>query len=267
MPSAAAVEEEVLHRACSRRSLVTATKPESIKRFYSEVSVKEVGRGAWCVVLDTKDLKTPKRSALHLPSRALAEALAEEWDAQEDKIKPNEMPLTTLACTAVDLVRPDRGGCISRMLPYLSADTVCFEEENDRLAALQVAEWGPLREWFEASFSVKLSVARGLGVPRHAEGTEEAVGLILAARDDWELCALEVTTQSTKSLVVAAALLDRSSTTAEDALRWALLEEFFQIERWGLVEGEHDVAHADSLRWLAAAKQFVQARRQVSGSE
>merc|ERR1711924_313526 len=146
----------------SHRTLVTAETPKSIKRFYKDVSVKEVSDGAWCIVLDTKDLKTPKGSALHLPSRPLAESLAEEWEAQVDKVKPLEMPLTTLACTAVDLVRPDRGACIDRMLPYLTSDTVCYEDEREGLLALQEAEWRPLREWYEASFGVKLGVARGL---------------------------------------------------------------------------------------------------------
>ena len=78
----------------------------------------------------------------------------------------------------------------------------------------------------------------------------------LLSRDAWELCALEVATQTVarhestatsqivclmiagslwpeaKSLIVASALLDRS-TSVEEAVRWAQLEENFQIERTG----------------------------------
>lgn len=248
----------------SRRWLVTADKPQQIKRFYKETSVKQVSPGGWVVMLDDRVLKTPRKSELHLPSEALARALAEEWGSQEEKVNPHVMPLMTLSSTAVDLVRPDPGACITRMLPYLAADTVCFEEGNEHLAELQKAEWGPLREWFEEKYGVKLDVARGLGVPQHPEGTEQAVGLLLAVRDEWELCALEVATQTAKSLVVASGLLDRADTTPEEALRWALLEEFFQIERWGLVEGEHDVSHSEALRWLAACQHFIKQRRQLS---
>jgi ATP synthase F1 complex assembly factor 2 len=260
------VPQECLLRS-AQRSLVTAERPKPLKRFYQEASVKQVSEKAWCVMLDSKALKTPKRTDLHLPSQPLAAALAEEWASQIDKVNPHDMPITTLACTAVDLVRPDPGGCISRMLPYLSSDTVCFEDDQERLAELQTAEWGPLREWFEARFGVKLRVAQGLGVPNHDEGTEQAVGLHLALRDEWELCALEVATNTAKSLVVAAALIDKPDTTAEDARRWALLEEFYQIERWGLVEGEHDVSHAECLRWYAAIHNFISERRRTGASE
>ena len=51
---------------------------EKIKRFYKDVSVAEAD-GGFAVLLDGRPLKTPSRSAYALPSRALAEALAEEW--------------------------------------------------------------------------------------------------------------------------------------------------------------------------------------------
>lgn len=250
--------------AGSRRHLVTADRPKPMKRFYKGASVKQVeGSTAWSVTLDGKAVRTPKGSPLQLPSLTLAEAVAEEWESQGDKVLPLEMPMTTLGCTALDLVRPDPAACIDRLLPYLETDTVCFEDENERLAELQLQEWGPLREWFGQHFGVSLGTARGLAVPQHREGTLDAVGSQLCKRDEWELCALEVATTTAKSLIVAAALLERPSVDAEQALRWALLEEHFQIERWGLVEGEHDVSHEDVLLWMTATRRFVRKRHEL----
>merc|ERR1711920_1153890 len=101
------------------------------------------------------------------------------------------------------------------------------------------------------------TVARGLTIPGHSELTQETVRKDLLARSEWELCAMEIATATAKSLIVASALLDRSDVMPEDALRWALLEEYFQIERWGLVEGEHDVSHQEALLWLGATQQFA----------
>jgi len=95
-----------------------------------------------------------------------------------------------------------------------------------------------------------------LGAPAHPDGTQGTVEAELNLRDEWELSALEIATSTAKSLVVATALLDRADIEAKDALRLALLEEHFQIERWGLVEGEHDVAHNEALMWLEACRHF-----------
>lgn len=251
-------------RVSGVRNLVTADRPKPMKRFYKSASVKLVeGGGAWAVTLDGKAVRTPKGTPLQLPTLSLAEAVADEWGSQGDKVDPREMPMTTLGCTALDLVCPDPDACVERLLPYLSTDTVCFEDENERLAQLQMQEWAPLREWFGRCFGVTLGTARGLAVPAHQDGALEAVGRQLSGRDPWELCAIEVATNTAKSLIVAVALVDRAEVDAEQALRWALLEEHFQIERWGLVEGEHDVSQEDMLLWLTATRSFVGKRREL----
>mmetsp|Transcript_68074 Transcript_68074/g.181161 ORF Transcript_68074/g.181161 Transcript_68074/m.181161 type:complete len:257 (-) Transcript_68074:120-890(-) len=243
-----------------RRGLVTATSPKPIKRFYEAATVQQTG-STWQVFLDGKVVKTPRGSLLELPAQGVAQRVANEWQGQGVHLKPKEMPFTTLGCTTVDMVRPDIQACVERLLPYLACDTLCFEDENDLLAERQQKEWGPMRRWFEEHFGVELAVSRSLGVPGHPEGVLPAVAEALAGRDEWELCAMEVVTSTAKSLIVGVALMEKLDINAEDALRLALLEEHFQIERWGLVEGEHDVSHETSRRWLEAASRFAKHRR------
>lgn len=243
---------------------MTAQSPKPIKRFYESASAQEKQDGFWRVLLDSKPVRTPKGSLLDIPSKNLAQAVALEWQAQGETVRPLDMPLTTLGCTAIDLVRPelDDGSCVRRLLPFLETDTVCFEDDQEALAAMQRAEWGPLRQWFEERFGLTLAVGRGFTAPCHPEYTLTSVEKALAARSEWDLCAIEVATSTAKSLIVAVALVDKPDMAAEDALRWALLEEHFQIERWGLVEGEHDVAHSEALKWLRASREFVCAIRE-----
>eukprot|EP00931_Biecheleriopsis_adriatica_P111303 TRINITY_DN85669_c0_g1_i1.p1 TRINITY_DN85669_c0_g1~~TRINITY_DN85669_c0_g1_i1.p1 ORF type:complete len:282 (-),score=61.07 TRINITY_DN85669_c0_g1_i1:53-859(-) len=246
-----------------QRGLVTATSPKQIKRFYQEVSVEPVG-DMWRVFLDGRVVKSPKGTHLDLPAHALALRVASEWRAQGEHLQPQEMPLTTVGCTALDIVKKDCDACIDRMLPYLEMDTVCFQDEQELLAERQLQEWGPLRGWFEAQHGVTLGVSTGLGAPGHPQGTISSIAKQLRQRDVWELCAMEIATQTAKSLIVAMALLDRSGTTAEDAMRLAQLEENFQIERWGLVEGDHDVNQTEMLKWLEACRHFAKDHRDVS---
>mmetsp|Transcript_36168 Transcript_36168/g.84693 ORF Transcript_36168/g.84693 Transcript_36168/m.84693 type:complete len:262 (+) Transcript_36168:47-832(+) len=244
------------------RGLVTATRPKQIKRFYEEVSIQEVG-GLFRVLLDGKVVKTPKGTTLDLPGVGVAHRVAREWRAQGENLEPLEMPFTTLGCTALDITQKDPEGCIDRMMPFLEMDTVCFQVDEEFLAERQQQEWGPLREWFQQEYAVKLGVATGLGSPGHPEDTMLRVAEQLLTRDAWELCALEIATQTAKSLIVASALLDRS-TSAEEAMRWAQLEENFQIERWGLVEGDHDVTESEMLKWFGACRQFGKVHRHAS---
>ena len=70
------------------------------RRFYKTVSVTpELG-----IALDGKPVKTPKKLPLVLPSAALAEAVAEEWRGQGEKLNPAHMWLTKLANTVIDRV-------------------------------------------------------------------------------------------------------------------------------------------------------------------
>merc|ERR1719198_2415376 len=97
--------------------------------------------------------------------------------------------------------------------------------------------------------------------PAHPEGMLEEIGRQLRLRNEWELTAMEVATQYAKSFIVASALCDKEAFGAPEALQAAMLEELFQIERWGMVEGDHDVSHADLLIWFGAVRTFTSALR------
>ena len=70
-----------------------------MKRAYREATARQV-EGGWGIALDGRPMRTPARHELVVPSAALAEAIAAEWDAQQDEIRPAMMPLTRLAATA-----------------------------------------------------------------------------------------------------------------------------------------------------------------------
>ena len=54
------------------------------------------------LLLDGKPVRTPAKKQLVLPTRALADAVAAEWEAQKVRIDPVTMPLTRLANSAID---------------------------------------------------------------------------------------------------------------------------------------------------------------------
>src|SRR5580765_1664126 len=88
-----------------------------MKRFWKEATV-EREEGGWSIRLDNRPVKTPARKPLAVPSKALAEAIAEEWRSVDDQIDPRAMPLTGLANAAIDRVAPQREAFASGLSRY-----------------------------------------------------------------------------------------------------------------------------------------------------
>ena len=72
-----------------------------MNRFYKQAAAVPTDAG-FGVALDGRPIRTPVKALLNLPTRALADAIAGEWNAQGDKIDPRAMPLTGLANAAID---------------------------------------------------------------------------------------------------------------------------------------------------------------------
>ena len=78
------------------------------KRFY-RTAAAAIFESGYSVVLDGRPVKTPLGKPLVVSSETLAEAMAVEWMAQEEVIRPHTMPITQLAATVIDKVGIDDG--------------------------------------------------------------------------------------------------------------------------------------------------------------
>src|SRR5690349_10219080 len=98
-----------------------AMRPSLRRRFYDVTGVAEQD-GAFAVMLDGKAVRTPARRPLGAPTRALAEAVAAEWDAQTEFIDPANMPLTRLVNTILDGVVSGPEPVAAEVSRYLGSD-------------------------------------------------------------------------------------------------------------------------------------------------
>ncbi len=203
-----------------------------MKRFYKTVSVNQ-GDGRWRIALDGRELRTPGRVALDLPTAPLAEAVAEEWRAQGEKVLPHTMPLTSLAFTVADRVTPLRAGVVEQLIRFARSDLVCYRaEEPEELVRRQDEGWQPLLEWLEQLFDARLSVVRGVMPQAQPESAVRAIRAALDALDDHALTAVSAAAAAGRSIVVALALVEGRLTAAE-AFALAQLDELWQAEVWG----------------------------------
>jgi chaperone required for assembly of F1-ATPase len=201
-----------------------------MKRFYKDVAV--AGTGPFEIHLDGRPVKTPKRAELALPTRLLAEAVADEWRSQGDDILPASMPLTKLANTAIDRVAGREGEVIDKVMAYAN-DHLCYRAGSPAdLAMRQEIGWNPLLDWAAERLGARLETHVGV---THFDQPPEAVAALrraVEAEPPFAFAALHNAATILNSLVLTLALAERRL-NAEEAFGLAQLDERYQVEHWG----------------------------------
>jgi chaperone required for assembly of F1-ATPase len=204
-----------------------------MKRFYKAAEAG-TAPGGHVVRLDGKVLKTPLRHPLILASAALAAAIAEEWAAQGDEVVPSSMPLTQLANTMAD-----KGGGADRVemertvAGYGASDLVCYFAAHPRdLVARQEKHWRPLVEWLARAHGIALETVQGIQYRQQSPDSLKKIEKIISALDAAGFTVLQAAAGMAGSFVIGLALA-QSHIGAEEAWRAALVDEIYQLEKWG----------------------------------
>lgn len=210
-----------------------AMRPPLPKRFYKQAAVEERD-GAFRLVLDGRPARTPAKHALAAPTRALAEALAAEWNAVGAEIDPAAMPLTRIANSAIDGVAPRREAVIADLAKYAGSDLVFYRAgEPERLVAAQAAAWDPILAWAREALGARFVLGEGVMHVAQPEAALAAVGDRLEAiASPFRLAALHVMTTLTGSLLIALAHAD-GLLDADAAWTAAHVDERHQESLWG----------------------------------
>ncbi|CAN1721288.1 putative domain ATP12 chaperone protein [Hyphomicrobium sp. 1Nfss2.1] len=208
--------------------------PPLPKRFYTDVTVGDAPGGGFQILLDGRAVRTPKKQLLIVPTRALAEAIAAEWAAQDAHIDPSKMPLSKLAITSIDGVTGSMREVASDIVRYAGSDLLCYRAEAPAtLAEQQARTWDPLLSWIEAQSGARFLLAEGVMPVTQNRFALERIEDLVAPYDAMQLAALHVMTTLTGSAFLALAVAkDRLS--AEEAWDAAHIDEDWQIARWGV---------------------------------
>ncbi|MEM8647089.1 MAG: ATP12 family protein, partial [Pseudomonadota bacterium] len=143
------------------------------KRFYKKVELVEQANG-YGLVLDGRPVKTPLKQALSMPTRSLADEVAEEWEAQEEHINPATMLLTKLCNTALDRVGEGRQRIVDEIVDYANADLLCYRAEGPvELVARQSKQWDPILHWAAEALGARFTPTAGIV---HQSQSEDCLG-------------------------------------------------------------------------------------------
>lgn len=230
-----------------------------MKRFYKSASIEAIDAG-WRVTLDGRAIKTAGGRAQAVPTSALAQALADEWEEQGEEIDPARFVLRDMADFAIDVVAPAPVAAADALLPYAETDTLCYRAEPDEaLHARQAEMWESLLAAAEARWDLRFE--RISGVIHRAQPPETLARLrgVLAAETPFALAALRTLASLSASIVVGLAAL---APGADAQALWdaANLEEDWQAELWGK-DAEATGLRARRFAAFAAAMRFAELAR------
>jgi chaperone required for assembly of F1-ATPase len=184
------------------------------------------------ILLDGKPVRTPARRPLSTPARALAEAIAAEWQTQTDMVDPAKMPRTRLANSIIDGVADSKDAVAQEIVKYLGSDLLFYRAgEPAGLVARQAEHWDPVVAWARDTLGARFILAEGVV---HVAQPPEAIEAVRAAvpDDPWRLGALHVVTTLTGSALLALAL-SRGALSRDAAWEAAHVDEDWQMTQWG----------------------------------
>jgi chaperone required for assembly of F1-ATPase len=226
------------------------------KRFYTAAGVAEDADGVG-VALDARRLRTPGGSRFAAPTRALAEAVAAEWDAQADTIAPATMPITQLAFAAVDRPAGDRAALAAHVAAYAETDLVSHRAEKpDALVARQAKHWDPIVAWAAETLDLRAPVVVGVLPAAGGAGAALRAAAIAEALDDFRLTGLAHAVGCAGSAAIGFALM-RRRLDAREAFEAACLDDLFSLETWGEDEAARARLEALYLEFLALERYFA----------
>jgi chaperone required for assembly of F1-ATPase len=226
-----------------------------VKRFWKQVSVDRDG-GGWTLKLDSRAVRTPARAMLSVPAKALAEAIAHEWCAVDDKIDPRTMPLTGLANAAIDRVAPERAAFAQGLARYAETDLACYRADGPKgLVERQQEHWDRLLAWARRRYDVDFATSLGLMHIAQPPATVERLSHAVAALGPFRLAGLSPLVTIGGSLIAALAV-EEKALTPDQAWAAVSVDEHWQFEQWGADE-EAEAALENRRRDFFAGAKFL----------
>ena len=209
-----------------------------MKRFWTLAEAIPQADGLHAVLLDGRPMRLPGEAAFRVPGRALAQAVAAEWqqagDAKDGTFTAEDIPLTRLAATGIARIAPNPGPTIAGLAGYGETDLLCYRSDITRLAERQTAAWQPLLDWAARSLGAALVVTEGVMPVPQPKASLAALRQKLSGLPPLALAALGVAVPVLGSVVLGLAMA-HGRLESGAAFTLSALDELDQEAVWGAV--------------------------------
>ena len=228
------------------------------KRFWQDVSVAPCHHDGLAIMLDGRAARTPNGARLVVPTRQLADLIADEWRSQSALIDPRLMPKTRLASEAIDTTPVLRREVIAGLVDYADSDLLCHRAyEPADLVDRQRVAWDPILDWCEIMFGIRPQCRDGVMPIRQQRAIAMTLRTHLEAFGDHHLAALRQLVTLTGSLLLGLAAIHRVD-SANGLWCRSRVDETWQRERWGH-DQEMDKVEREQRELFLDAAEFAMA--------
>ena len=225
------------------------------KRFWKEVGVAETENGH-AIELDGRRVKTPAKASLLVPTRAMADAIAAEWEAQVEAVNPHTMPFTRSANAAIDKVSIQHAEVADMLAGYGDSDLLCYRADSPAgLAHRQAEHWDPALDWAAQELGARLQSRVGVIHAAQDAGELSKLSQRVHALNNFQLAAFHDLVSLSGSLVLGfATAMDWRP--VQDIWEMSRLDELWQEEQWGEDEEASAAAQVKCEAFLHAKRVF-----------
>lgn len=224
------------------------------RRFWKAADTRPAD-GGWEVALDGRPVRTPGKQPLILPTSALAQAVAAEWDAQAEVIDPHSMPLTRAANSAIEKIRPQFAEVAAMLAEYGGTDLLCYRaDQPEELVRMQAEGWDPLIDWAATALQAPLRITHGVIPVPQSRDSLARLRAEIDRLDSFAMMALHDLVTLPGSLVLGLAVL-HGRLDAQEAHRLSRIDETWQAGQWGQ-DAEAETAARNRLDAMLAAERF-----------
>lgn len=206
----------------------------SPRRNWQYVKIRQQGT-VFSIYLDEQPLKTNGGAELRLPTEALAELIASEWNQTElqGKIDLMAMPMTRRAFGVIGYLNDHRIEAIEQILNYAAHELLCHRApKSSPLSTRQDAEWGPILNWAKRELHSPLIQFEGIMPQPQPLNSLANLRQCVDRLSVFSLAAfIDMVTLSGSFLLALAVLHGKLKPIR--AWKLSCLEEEWQMEHWG----------------------------------
>ncbi|WP_291737989.1 ATP12 family chaperone protein [Leisingera sp. F5] len=223
------------------------------KRFWKDVTVAQTEDG-FAVELDGRRVKTPAKAPLAVPTRAMGDAIAAEWDAQTESVDPGTMPCTRSANAAIDKVTHQHSEVAAMLAEYGDSDLLCYRADAPvELTLRQAQEWDPALDWAAGALGVRLQPRTGILHQPQETAALSALADKVHAMTAFQLAAFHDLVGISGSLILGFAAA-QGWRSADEIWQLSRLDERWQEEQWGVDEDAQAAAEVKRQEFLHAKR-------------
>lgn len=223
------------------------------KRFWTEAKAVAVD-GGWQIELVGRLVRSPAKTPVIVPTQAVADAIAAEWNAQTGEVRPETMPVTRFANSALDKVMPQFDEVCDMLAAYGGSDLLCYRADAPQeLQQRQAEAWDPILDWLHGATGVRLAVTKGVMPIAQASDGQVVLRGHVGRLTAFEIAAFHDLVTISGSLAIALAVSERHL-AAEQAWLKSRVDEVWQEEQWGPDEEATEIADLKKQAFLTAAQ-------------